>query len=252
MMNEAELKEILEKLKEGKIKIEEAVRLLKEPGFEDFGFAKVDLHRTKRKGFPEVIFCPGKTPKQVGQIAASLLRSGVTIMATRADEKAYREIKKVAPGARYHEDAGLVVMEQKKRKKTGLVVVACAGTADLSVAEEAALTAEIMGNKVERFYDVGIAGVHRLFAVKEKLEQAQVIVAVAGMEGALPSLIAGLVSCPVIGVPTSVGYGSSLGGLTALFAMLNSCAEGIAVVNIDNGFGAGYMASLINKTSEEK
>lgn len=251
-MNEKELKEILGKVKKGEMAVGKAFDLLRKPAFDDLGFAKVDLHRVKRKGFPEVIFCPGKTPEQIGKIAASLLGSGENVLATRADEKAYREVKKVAPAARFYPDAHIIVVEQKKREKAGLVVVACGGTADLPVAEEASLTAEIMGNKVERLYDVGIAGVHRLFAFKETLEQARVIVAVAGMEGALPSLIAGLVGCPVIAVPTSVGYGASLGGLAALLTMLNSCAEGIAVVNIDNGFGAGYIASLINKTSEEQ
>lgn len=249
-MNTAALEKLLDRFKKGQLSIDEVIKNIQKTSFEDLGFAKVDHHRVRRKGFPEVIFCPGKTPEQIGQIAASLLKSGEAVVATRADEKAYRAIKKVSTGARFFADARMVVIEQKKRKLTGLIAVACAGTADLPVAEEAALTAETMGNKVERFYDVGIAGIHRLLSFKDKLEQARVIIAVAGMEGALPSLIAGLVSCPVIAVPTSIGYGTSFGGLTALFTMLNSCAEGIAVVNIDNGFGAGYIASLINKVSD--
>ncbi len=214
--------------------------------FADFGFAKIDHHRELRKGFPEVIYCAGKTPSQIKTIAQNLNKNKSILLATRAERKAYNAIKSAIREAKYYPSAKMVVARPHKvRSDTGLVMVVSAGTADSPVAEEAALTAQAMGSKVERLYDVGVAGIHRLLLHSQKLQQAQVIIVVAGMEGALPSIVGGIVSCPVIAVPTSIGYGASFQGLTALLAMLNSCAPGIAVVNIDNGFGAGYIASLV-------
>lgn len=215
--------------------------------FSDLGYAKVDTGRAHRCGFPEVIYCEGKSAAHLRGIVERCAEEQV-FLATRADEAAYTEIKSVLAHAVYHAEARIVVADRRKRvKKVGHIVVASAGTADFPVAEEAAVTCEVMGNRVERIYDAGVAGVHRLLAHNDSLAKARVIVAVAGMEGALPGVIAGLVGCPVIGVPTSVGYGASFGGLAALLAMLNSCANGVAVVNIDNGYGAGCMASMINQ-----
>ena len=255
-MNPDKTREILESLKEGKLEVEEALGMLKEAlrilPFSDLGFAKIDHHRELRKGFPEVILCLGKTPVQVKKIVRELLsRTQENLLATKANRSIYEAIKEVSPQAKYHPEAKLVIVEQQKTKKRGEVLVTTGGTADLPVAEEAALTAETTGSNVRRLYDVGVAGVHRLLAYQEGLHKARVIVAVAGMEGALPSLIAGIVSSPVIAVPTSIGYGTHLGGIAALLAMLNSCPPGIAVVNIDNGFGAGYLASVINKMPKQ-
>jgi len=241
------LKGLLEKVRSGEVDIAEAMEELKNLPFDDLGFAKIDHHRPLRTGFPEVIFCEGKSPEQIYKIAKSLKKSEGLILATKANEQAFEAIKKATPNAKYHPDARMVVFEENNVPKSGNVLVVTGGTSDIKIAEEAVVTAESMGSCVERVYDVGVAGIHRLFAHKEKLKAARVIVAVAGMEGALPSIIGGLVSCPVIAVPTSVGYGASFGGLTALLAMMNSCAPGIAVVNIDNGFGAGYIAALINR-----
>lgn len=217
--------------------------------FSDLGFAKIDHHRLLRRGFAEVIYAPGKTDRQLQAIVKERLKDGENILVTKADPPAYKAIKKAVPKAKYFEEARLVLIKQgKKHTPQGLVVVVTAGTTDIPVAEEAAITAETMGTKVERIYDVGVAGVHRLLAFQDKLAKARVIIAVAGMEGALPSLVGGIVSCPVIAVPTSVGYGASFQGITALLGMLNSCAPGVAVVNIDNGFGAGYLAAMINRT----
>lgn len=245
-MLKEELKKLLEDVRRGKLKVEDALVKLRDLPFTDLGFAKVDHHRELRKGFPEVIYCPGKTPSQIKKIAQSLSKNKSTLIATRADKKAYSAIKTLIPEAKYHASARLVVARpQKVKPDAGPIVVISAGTADLPVAEEAALTAEAMGSKVNRLYDVGVAGIHRLLLHSQGLFQAKVIIVAAGMEGALPSIVGGLVSCPIIAVPTSVGYGVSFHGLTALLAMLNSCAPGVAVVNIDNGFGAGYMASMI-------
>lgn len=216
--------------------------------FSDLGFAKIDHHRSLRRGFAEVIYAPGKTDRQLQAIVKERLKDGENILVTKADPPAYKAVKKAVPKAKYFEEARLVLIEQgKKHTPQGLVAVVTAGTTDIPVADEAAITAETMGAKVERIYDVGVAGVHRLLAFQDKLAKARVIIAVAGMEGALPSLIGGIVSCPVIAVPTSVGYGASFQGITALLSMLNSCAPGVAVVNIDNGFGAGYLAAIINQ-----
>lgn len=216
--------------------------------FSDLGFAKIDHHRSLRCGFAEVIYAPGKTDRQLQAIVKERLKDGENILVTKADLQAYKAVKRAVAKAKYFELARLVLIEQgKKCAPQGLVAVVTAGTTDIPVAEEAAITAETMGAKVERIYDVGVAGVHRLLTFQDKLAKARAIIAVAGMEGALPSLIGGIVSCPVIAVPTSVGYGASFQGITALLSMLNSCAPGVAVVNIDNGFGAGYLAAIINQ-----
>ena len=233
----------------GQLDVEGALDKLRILPYEDLGFAKLDHHRDLRTGFPEVIYAPGKTPEQLTQIARSMTKSSSKVLITRAGPEAYAAIKEVLPGARYNELARTIVLKHGEEAPPipGVLIVA-AGTADLPVAEEAAITAELMGNGVERLWDVGVAGVHRLLEHLSMLQKARVIVAVAGMEGALPSLVSGLVSAPVIAVPTSVGYGASFQGLAALLAMLNGCSPGIAVVNIDNGFGAGYMAGTINLT----
>ncbi len=252
-MDREKIKELLQNVKAGKIEVTEALSILKSLPYEDLGFAKIDTHRDLRKGFPEVILCKGKTLEQVTKIIERQSSGNEVIMATRANKEVYEAIRNVRADAIYYETAGIVVIGQRRgktAKKTILVV--SGGTADLPVAEEAAVTAEVMGNTVERLYDVGVAGVHRLFDNKEKLFQANVIVVVAGMEGALASIVGGLVDKPVVAVPTSVGYGASFGGLAALLTMLNCCAPGVVVVNIDNGFGAGYFASVINQMGEGK
>jgi len=239
---------VLRSLKRGDLGLEEALRELRFLPFEDLGFAKVDHHRDLRRGFPEVIFGQGKSGRQILSIVRSLWLRGSTVMVTRIAPEISRQVRASHPRAVYHPEARTLVLTPpgwRSRKLAGIVVVA-AGTSDVPVAEEAALTAELMGNRVERIYDVGVAGLHRLLAHRDTLLSARVLVVVAGMEGALPSVVAGLVEAPVIAVPTSVGYGASFGGLTALLAMLNSCAGGVLTVNIDNGFGAGYSAGLIN------
>lgn len=252
-MDREKIKRLLQNVKAGKVEVAEALSILKSLPYEDLGFAKIDTHRDLRKGFPEVILCKGKTLEQVAKIIERQSSGNEVIMATKANKEVYEAIRNVRADAIYYETAGIVVIGQRRGKtdkKTILVV--SAGTADLPVAEEAAVTAEVMGNTVERLYDVGVAGVHRLFDNKEKLFHANVIVVVAGMEGALVSMIGGLVDQPLVAVPTSVGYGASFDGLAALLAMLNCCAPGVAVVNIDNGFGAGYFASVINQMGEGK
>ncbi|HMB80146.1 MAG TPA: nickel pincer cofactor biosynthesis protein LarB [Vicinamibacterales bacterium] len=215
--------------------------------FRDLGFARVDHHRSVRQGFPEVILGLGKTPAQIAAIAAEIVARGSTLLVTRASEAAWEAVRVKVPNAAYYPDAGLITLRQQDISPGhGTIIVAAAGTSDLPVAEEAARTAELMGNEVARIYDVGVSGLHRLLGERERLAAARVIIVVAGMEGALPSVIAGLVSAPVIAVPTSIGYGASFGGIAALLGMLNSCASGVSVVNIDNGFGAASIASLIN------
>jgi hypothetical protein len=215
--------------------------------FEDLGFARVDHHRSVRQGFPEVILGLGKTPAQIAAIAAEIVGRGSTLLVTRATQDAYAAVRAVVPQATYYADAAVITFRQQDISDgRGTILIAAAGTSDLPVAEEAARTAELMGNTVCRLYDVGVAGLHRLLGEHERLAAARVIIVVAGMEGALPSVVAGLVSVPVIAVPTSIGYGASFGGLAALLGMLNSCANGVSVVNIDNGFGAAAIASLIN------
>jgi len=245
------LKILLESVKDGGTSIDAALSQLKNLPFEELGFAKVDHHRQLRTGFPEVIFCQGKTPERIAAIIESMMQHNTNILATRADVAAYEAVRTVAPEAVYHTDARIIVVNREHTvKTTRRIAVVTAGTSDIPVAEEAAITAETMGNPVDRVYDVGVAGIHRLFARIDVLSEANVLIVAAGMEGALASVIGGLVSRPVIAVPTSVGYGASFGGVSALLTMLNSCATGVSVVNIDNGFGAGYMASLINQTPE--
>jgi len=223
--------------------------------YEELGFAKVDHHRIKRQGMPEVIYCAGKTPSQVAKIAQSIAKSGHNILATRADKKQFQAVKKALKKAKYFEEARIIVLENRKSKienRTQEISIVSASTSDLPISEEAAITAEFLGHKVERFYDVGVSGIHRLMNNIEAIKKAQVIIVVAGMEGALPSVIGGLVDKPIIAVPTSVGYGANFEGLSALLTMMNSCAPGIAVVNINNGFGAAAMAhTIINSTKTE-
>ena len=246
-MTTAEATRLLEQFRAGKITREKILHAFQAAPIADLGFAQVDMHRALRKNFPEVIFGAGKTPDQVVKIAAKLLERGQQVLVTRITNDHARALKKKFKKTIHHPLARCVTIEKRPLpKRTGFIAVVCAGTSDLPVAEEAAVTAEVMGNRVERIHDVGVAGLHRMLARMEQLQSANVIVAVAGMEGALPSVLAGLVSKPVIAVPTSIGYGASFGGIAALLAMLNSCGSGVTVVNIDNGFGAGYAASQIN------
>ena len=215
--------------------------------FEDLGFARVDTHRALRQGFPEVILGLGKTPAQIAAIAERIVARGQALLVTRAQPEAYDAVRALVPAATYHAEARAITLAQGDIPRgRGTILIACAGTSDLPIAEEAAVTAELMGNTIDRLYDVGVAGLHRLLVEQARLQSAKVIVVVAGMEGALPSVVAGLVNVPVIAVPTSIGYGASFGGVAALLGMLNSCANGVSVVNIDNGFGGGCMASMIN------
>ncbi len=247
-----EATQLLEKFRAGGVGRDKVLQAFQAAPIADLGFAQVDTHRALRKGFPEVIFGAGKTPDQVLKIATKLLEHGQNVLATRLTPEHARVLRKKFKHAVHHELARCATIEKKPLpKRAGKIVVACAGTSDLPVAEEAAVTAEIMGNHVERVCDVGVAGVHRLLNRLETIQSANVIIVVAGMEGALPSVVAGLVSKPVIAVPTSVGYGASFGGLAALLGMLNSCGSGVTVVNIDNGFGAGYAASQINALAEK-
>jgi pyridinium-3,5-biscarboxylic acid mononucleotide synthase len=241
------LEEILEKVRAGKLTPAKALELLEGFPYCDLEFAKVDHHREVAKGTPEVVFGLGKTPVQIGRIALEILGKGSNLLVTRVEPAVWSKVKSKLPGAVYNEEAHTVSLVQTKPPAgRGKIIVLTAGTSDIPVAEEAAVTAEILGNATERIYDVGVAGLHRLLGQYERIRQARVIIAVAGMEGALPSVVAGLVRVPVIAVPTSVGYGASFKGLAALLAMLNSCPGGVAVVNIDNGFGAAFLASQIN------
>ena len=251
MTSNKQLLDLLEQVARGELDTAVAharlVEELRARPYEDLGFARVDLHRSVRQGFPEVILGLGKTPGQVAAIAAEIVRRGSTLLVTRASAEAFEAVREKVPAAVYSPDAGIISYRQQDvMPGKGTIVVAAAGTSDLSVAEEAARTAELMGNDVVRLYDVGVAGLHRILGERARLAAARVVIVVAGMEGALPSVISGLVSVPVIAVPTSVGYGASFGGIAALLGMLNSCASGVSVVNIDNGFGAGNIASLIN------
>jgi NCAIR mutase (PurE)-related protein len=245
-MHREKIAHLLKKVKAGSISIEEAMERLRDLPFEDLGFAKIDHHRSLRTGFPEVVYCASKTPGQSAEIVCRLASHNKVVLATRASQETYQAIAQRLPKAKYHETARIVLIGRPRRKaRSKPVAVVSAGTADVPVAEEAAVTAEALGCKVERLYDVGVAGLHRLLDHKEVLFKAGAIIVVAGMEGALASVVGGLVQAPVIAVPTSVGYGASFQGLAALLAMLNSCAAGVVVVNIDNGFGAGYFAALI-------
>jgi NCAIR mutase (PurE)-related protein len=249
-MNVQALRELLDQVSQGKVAPEAALERLRRLPFQDLGFANVDTHRALRCGVPEVIFCPGKTPAQVAGIAQRLLAEGSAVMATRADAAAFEAVRAVCPAALFHEAARIIVCHcEPKEPPPGKVLIVSAGTSDIPVAEEARVTAEVLGNRVEKLYDVGVAGIHRLLQRADHVFEANVLIVVAGMEGALASVVGGLTSRPVIAVPTSIGYGASFGGLAALLAMLNSCASSVCVVNIDNGFGAGYIASLINHTN---
>ncbi len=258
-MQEKDIRNLLEQVKNNDVSVDEAADLLRELPYKDMGFANIDNHRALRTGYPEVIFCQGKTPQQIRDIMVELVKKGGNIMGTRATAADYEAVKDVLPQAVFFETARIIaVLDEVTEARCNnadlvesldlpTVAVVTAGTADIPVAEEAAVTAEILGNKVNRIYDVGVAGIHRLFDKLPKIREADVVIAVAGMEGALASVVGGLVDSPVIAVPTSIGYGANLGGISALLSMLNSCANGVAVVNIDNGFGAAYMAAVINK-----
>ena len=249
-MTPAELRALLESVSHGGLTTDAAhARLLaelREQPYEDLGFARVDHHRSIRQGFPEVILGIGKTPDQIAAIATRIVERGHPLLVTRADEAAWHVVHAVIPDAEYHANARAITRSGEVVPGKGAIAIASAGTSDIPVAEEAAVTAELMGNRVERYYDVGVAGIHRVLRERDRLNDARVIIVVAGMEGALPSVIAGMVDVPVIAVPTSIGYGASFGGLAALLGMLNSCANGVSVVNIDNGYGAGCIASMIN------
>lgn len=251
-MNKDNLKRLMGEVASGKLSVDEAMEKLRFLPFEDLGFAKLDHHRQLRKGFPEVVYCPGKAPEHVVAIIKRLESSGdENILATRAGEELYNLVAAEVPQAVYYREARLIVIRRGEQRSLGHIMVVSAGTADHPVAEEAAVTAEVMGNYVERLYDAGVAGIHRILTHTERLFAARVVIVVAGMEGALPSVVGGLVDNPVIAVPTSIGYGANFKGLSALLTMLNTCASGVSVVNIDNGFGAAYQASLINKLGEK-
>ena len=240
-------RKLLEQVKNGQISIDEAERYLGRKPVDDLGFAKLDLNRETRSGFPEVVFCSGKKDEFLASIFRRLYEQNGEVFGTRADAHQYEVVRKVLPEVEYDETSRILKIEKSEKKHVGMVAVCTAGTADIPVAEEAAQTAEFFGSHVDRIYDVGVSGIHRLLAKTDTIQRANVVVAVAGMEGALASVIGGLVRNPVIAVPTSVGYGASMHGLSALLTMINSCANGIAVVNIDNGYGAGYVATQINR-----
>ena len=251
MINPSALQQLLDQVAAGDLAADEAHRRVLEElrarPFQDLGFARVDHHRAVRQGFPEVVLGLGKTPAQIAAIAAEIVARGSTLLVTRATHEAYHAVRERVPGAAYHAEARIIALKQADIVQgKGTVAVVSAGTSDLPVAEEAAVSAELMGNPVDRIYDVGVSGIHRILYERQRLDTARVVIVVAGMEGALPSVVAGLVSVPVIAVPTSIGYGVSFGGVAALLGMLNSCASAVSVVNIDNGFGAGNIASLIN------
>lgn len=245
-----ELQALLDAVREGTTKPTDAFArinaALREQPYEDLGFAKVDHHRSVRQGFPEVVLGLGKTPDQVASISKQIAGKGQPLLVTRASEEAWEAVRAQIPGAEFHAVARCITLKGDCPKGKGTIVLCSAGTSDIPVAEEAAVTAELLGNTVDRLYDVGVAGIHRVLAQRERLDAARVVIVVAGMEGALPSVVAGMVAVPVIGVPTSIGYGASFGGIAALLGMLNSCANGVSVVNIDNGYGAGCIASMIN------
>ena len=247
-MDQEQLRVLLEEVRKGATGVEAALERLRHMPFEDLGFAKVDHHRALRHGMPEVVFAQGKTPQQVRAIAERLIEQSRNVLITRADATVAALVREIAPECEHFPLSGAIrVWRDRTVQGKGTIAVVCAGTSDIPVAEEALVTAEVMGNDVEAVYDVGVAGIHRLLNNRDRLTRARVVVVCAGMEGALPSVVGGLVACPVIAVPTSVGYGASFHGLAALLGMLNSCASNVTVVNIDNGFGAGYVASLINR-----
>ncbi len=242
------MKEILENFKDGKISLEDVLDKIKRLPYEDLDFAKIDTHRILRKGYPETIFCPGKTISQILTILKTMMKNNHNILLTKANKEIFTAVQKTYQNAEYNKLAKTIIIQKEKTKqKKEKILIITAGTSDIPVAEEAKVTAEIMGNTVEKVYDVGVAGVHRLFDIKDKIFDARVIIVVAGMEGALASIVGGLTASPVIAVPTSVGYGASFKGIAPLLTMMNTCSEGVVIVNIDNGFGAGYFASLINR-----
>ncbi|MFW6278658.1 MAG: nickel pincer cofactor biosynthesis protein LarB [Bacillota bacterium] len=252
-MQPEELKKLLKNVQQENIDLEDAFKKLKNLPFEDLGHTKVDHHRSLRNGYPEVIYCEGKLTSEIKEIAQKLIEKGSNVLATRAEPEVYDALLEVDEDFIYHQRARICSLTQNEIKKsTSQILVVTGGTTDIPVAEEAAVTADMLGSSVNRLYDVGVAGLHRLLGNRDQLEKANVIIVVAGMEGALPSVVSGLVDQPVIAVPTSVGYGANLDGLTAMLAMLNSCASGLGVVNIDNGFGAGYLASTIIKQIEQE
>lgn len=249
-MDQERLKDLLQKFKAGEVELEQAIDGLRHLPFESLGYATVDHHRAIRQGFPEVIFGQGKTPEHVAGIAQRLLERSSNLLVTRTNREAFEQVREIAADAEFHDSCKAIsVRRDQTVRGRGVIAVVTAGTSDIPVADEAALTAELMGNRVERLFDVGVAGIHRVLSRRELLQSARVIVCVAGMEGALPSVVGGLVSVPVIAVPTSIGYGASFGGVAALLGMLNSCSSNVTVVNIDNGFGGGFVASLINRES---
>ncbi len=250
-MDVERLKELLEEVREGRIEIDAALDTLRDLPYEDLGFAKIDSHRPIRSGLPEVVFCPGKEVMEIVAIVERLASKNYNIMATRANTEIFQEIQKRTDKVVYHERARIIVANPKDVARVGKIAVVSAGTSDISVAEEAAVTVEVLGSEVDRIYDVGVAGIHRLIENRHSLFNAKVIIVVAGMEGALASVVGGLVSKPVIAVPTSIGYGASFNGIAALLSMLNSCVPWVSVVNIDNGFGAGCQAHLINKMGSQ-
>ncbi|MCL2878171.1 MAG: nickel pincer cofactor biosynthesis protein LarB [Acidobacteria bacterium] len=250
-MSPKQILELLEQVSAGALTPDEGLKRLKHLPFEDLGYARVDHHRTLRVGFPEVVFGRGKTPEQVAGIVKSLLKQKSNILVTRTNEDAWKKVRRVSRKAEFNPLAQTItIVNDVKIYGDGIIYVVCAGTSDIPVAEEAVLTARLMGNEVRTSYDVGVAGIHRLLNIREALTEAAVVIVVAGMEGALASVVGGLLSVPVIAVPTSIGYGSNFGGLSSLLAMLNSCASNVVTVNIDNGFGAGYVASLINRKKD--
>jgi NCAIR mutase (PurE)-related protein len=247
-MNREQIKRLLEEARTGRVNIDEAADKLARLNYEDIEFARVDHHREMRMGFPEVILGQGKTIEQITKIAERILVNSSNLLISRTTQEVFERISALAPDAKFHAEARMIsVVRDHTERGDGSIAVICAGTSDIPVAEEAAITATVMGNRVSRVYDVGVAGIHRLFDAQEDFKTARVIIVAAGMEGALPSVVGGMVGVPVIAVPTSIGYGASFNGLAALLGMLNSCASNVTVVNIDNGFGAGFVASLINK-----
>jgi len=250
-MNREALRQLMQAVQTGEVMPEDACDRLKSLPFEDLGYAKIDHHRSLRSGMPEVIYAEGKTAEQVAGIFVSLAASGVNVLATRCTREQFEAVVSVEHRARFHELSRCITLQQVElQSQKGLIAIVCAGTSDLPVAQEAQVTAELMGNRVELIADVGVAGLHRLLAQRTRLQEAAVLIVCAGMEGALPSVVGGLVAAPVIAVPTSIGYGASFGGLAALLGMLNSCSPNVTVVNIDNGFGAAYVATLINRARQ--
>jgi NCAIR mutase (PurE)-related protein len=250
-VNRDEVKKLLEKVKSDRLSIDEALQQIAHLPYEDLTFARVDHHRELRLGFPEVIFGQGKTVEQISGIAERILQQSANLLISRTSEEVFAAISALAPEAEFHREAHMIsVLRDRQNRGDGKIAVISAGTSDIPIAEEAAVTASAMGNEVARIYDVGVAGIHRLFGAHEEFADARVVIVVAGMEGALPSVVGGMVNAPVIAVPTSIGYGASFGGMAALLGMLNACASNVTVVNIDNGFGAGFVASLINRRRE--